>query len=127
MNEQKIILVVEDSLTLRTAISDALSLAGMRVITAGNGKDGLQMAKSEHPDLILLDLMMPEMDGITMYKFLREDAWGAHVPVIMLTAMKDDKITTWLNNEGLDFLMKDRTVLEDIAGRVALRLGVATQ
>ncbi len=85
MKKQKTVLVVEDERSLREAIGDVLRLKKFAVIEAKNGKEGLDLALSQHPDLILLDQIMPEMDGMSALKRIRNDAWGANVPVIILT------------------------------------------
>jgi DNA-binding response OmpR family regulator len=125
METRKTILIVEDSALLRDVLRDALDEAGFTVVTAENGKIGLEVAFRILPDLIMLDLIMPVMDGMTMYQRLRGDAsWGAKVPVIMLSATKTDKIMSWLSAEKLDFFMKDNYMMEDIVTSVKKRLGV---
>ena len=94
MENKKTILVVEDEKSLINAIIDALHLKNFLTLSAKNGKEGVELALSKHPDLILLDLLMPEMDGMTAFKKIREDAWGANVPVIILTNLN-------ANNEHL--------------------------
>lgn len=78
------LLIIEDELPMRTALTDALSSEGYRVLTAIDGQAGLDRALSEKPDLILLDLMMPRIDGFTVCAELRR--LGNAVPVLMLTA-----------------------------------------
>lgn len=81
-----VIEAVEDNAPLRKALHDKFSLEGFSVIDAKDGEEGLTVAMSEHPDLILLDILMPKMDGLTMMKKLRQgDEWGKHVPIIVLT------------------------------------------
>ena len=82
----KKVLIVEDEAPLRNAVSDILSFEGFDVFQAKNGQEGLETALKEHPDMILLDLMMPIMDGCTMYKRLKEDAATKDIPVIIITA-----------------------------------------
>jgi DNA-binding response OmpR family regulator len=97
------ILVVEDEAPLRTAIHDTLVNEKFDVIEATNGEEGLRSALDTHPDLILLDVIMPVMDGMTMLKKLRESGeWGKHIPVIVLTNVGSD------NNK----MINDVTVLE---------------
>jgi DNA-binding response OmpR family regulator len=120
----KTILIVEDSSLLRAVVADALSSAGFRTLEAGDGKEGLEKARGEHPDLILLDLIMPVMDGMEMYQLLRMDAWGEFVPVIMLTATKDEKLSSWLDAKKLDFFLKDNWMMNEVVARVKERLGV---
>jgi two-component system alkaline phosphatase synthesis response regulator PhoP len=87
----KSILVVDDAKNLRTMVSAYLEQEGFQVFTAANGREGLATARSEDPDLIILDLMMPEMGG---YEFLREYGREGDAPVIILTARleENDKV-----------------------------------
>lgn len=119
------ILIVEDSPLLRTVVRDALESDGFVVSEAENGKLGIEKALAEHPDLIMLDLIMPVMDGMSMFKDLRADAWGAHVPVIMFSDTDGDKVTTWMNGEKLDFFKKDNWMIEEVITKVKDRLGIA--
>ena len=121
-NTQQKILIVEDSSLLRAVMHDALESGGFIVMEAANGKEGLETALREHPDLILLDLMMPVMDGMTAYKLLRNDAWGATIPVIMLTASKESTMMTWLSAEKLDYFNKDEWMSDEVVARVKQRL-----
>ena len=121
----KSILIVEDSPLLRAVVSDALLSGGFAVSEAENGQIGLEKALTEHPDLIMLDLIMPVMDGMSMFKKLREDAWGAHVPVIMFSDTDGDKVTTWMNGEQLDFFKKDNWMIEEVITKVKDRLGIS--
>lgn len=124
MEKPKTILIVEDSKLLREVLRDSLESAGFVTLEAENGKVGLEAAMRSPPDLIILDLLMPVMDGMAMYQKLRADVWGAKVPVIMLTATKSEKITSWLNSEHLDFFLKDNWMIEEVVGRVKQRLGM---
>jgi DNA-binding response OmpR family regulator len=78
------ILVIEDELPMRTALQDCLEAEGYRVLTAAEGKTGLARALKEKPDLILLDIMLPRLDGFALCEELRRV--GHTVPVLMLTA-----------------------------------------
>lgn len=120
----KNILVVEDSPLLRAVVRDALLSGGFAVSEAENGKVGLEKALAEHPDLIMLDLIMPVMDGMSMFKELRADAWGALVPVIMFSDADGDKVTSWVNGEKLDFFKKDNWMIEEVVTKVKDRLGI---
>ena len=80
------ILVVEDNKDNMTLITDVLSSLDYEVISAKDGEEGLQVAKAEKPDLILMDLSLPRMDGWTATRQLKADAELAHIPVIALTA-----------------------------------------
>ncbi len=89
----KKILVVEDELAYLKLINSQLTGKGYKVIEAMDGKKGLEMAKKENPDLILLDIRMPVMDGMTMLGELRKEEAGKKTKVIVLTNLEpDDKI-----------------------------------
>lgn len=82
----KTILVIEDEAPLRKALEQSFRNAGFDVITAPEGQTGLEMAQKNRPDLIVLDVIMPRLDGISVLRKLRDDKeWGATVPIIMLT------------------------------------------
>ena len=93
INKDKLILLVEDNEELRKAIKNELSKY-FTVIEAPNGKEGLLMALSKGPDLIITDVMMPEMDGKELCNLLKTNFKTSHIPIIMLTALVDidDKI-----------------------------------
>lgn len=90
------ILIVEDETSLRNALRDQFTRKGFVVFEANDGETGLAMALMNHPRVILLDMMMPNMDGKTMLTLLRStNEWGKQVPVILLTNLSaDDKLTT---------------------------------
>ena len=84
---RKRILVVEDDLELVELLKFNLTNAGFAVLAATNGAQGLEQARSQSPDLILLDLMLPELDGLGVCEILRRDTATHSMPIIILTAM----------------------------------------
>jgi two-component system alkaline phosphatase synthesis response regulator PhoP len=82
----KKILVVEDEPSIIKILTRRLQTSEYEVITAFDGAEGLEKALKERPDLIISDIMMPRMDGYTFVKQLREDSYGAKIPVLILTA-----------------------------------------
>jgi DNA-binding response OmpR family regulator len=82
----KRILVVDDEEDLVVMISEALMCKGYEVITANNGQEGLEKAKTQKPDLIVLDLMLPRINGYKVCGLLKKDTRYAKIPVILLTA-----------------------------------------
>jgi len=80
------ILAVDDSATVLEMIKSVLVAEGYEVLTAADGAEGLDVARAERPDLILLDVMMPALDGYEACRRLKADAATAEIPVIMLTA-----------------------------------------
>lgn len=120
---KKKILVVDDEQDLRDAVRDALTGAGFEVVEAHNGEVGLQVALEEKPDLILLDLMMPEINGIGMLSRLRQDPWGKNATVILLTALEDaGSVAQAVEAGGNDYLIKPNIRLEDIVKKVRQHL-----
>ena len=85
------ILIVDDEADLADLLRYNLAQAGFTVITAADGVEGLAAARREHPDMIVLDVMMPRMDGIEMCRNVRQDASLRDTPIIMLTARTDDE------------------------------------
>lgn len=96
------ILVVDDEQDLLDLIEYNLRQEGFNVLKAENGKDGIQMAKEHMPDLVLLDIMMPQMDGIEVCDRMREDPTLTHIPIIFLTARSDEKTEIEGLNKGAD-------------------------
>jgi two-component system chemotaxis response regulator CheY len=88
MKKPALILLVEDDATIRDAIDMALSEEGYVVQTAPNGEAALEMAERARPDLILLDMLMPVMDGWTFARAYRERP-GPHAPIVVLTALNN--------------------------------------
>lgn len=90
MKERKTILVVEDEPDEVAYLSALFVDNGFDVISAGNGQAGFAKAKSQHPDLITLDISMPEESGVRMFRDLQEDPATAGIPVIMITGVTHD-------------------------------------
>ena len=114
------VLVVDDEENIRFLVESALQLAGMETAGADDGRAGLKMAADCRPDLIVLDVMMPELDGFEVLQRLRDS--GSRTPVIFLTARDstDDRVRG-LTAGGDDYMVKPFAVAELVA-RVQLRL-----
>ena len=91
-NMSKRILVIDDEPQIADLCRDYLVAAGFEVLTAGDGPKGLALARRERPDLVVLDLMLPGMDGLDVCRELRRDG---SVPIIMLTARAWKRATSW--------------------------------
>jgi DNA-binding response OmpR family regulator len=101
------ILVVDDDPLIRTLVEHKLRLRGFEVVSAESGEDGLKQVAVKRPDLIVLDAMMPEIDGFEVLRRLKEDAATATIPVIMLTARKQESdIVSALSSGARDYLVK---------------------
>ena len=112
----KNILVVEDDTNLRNILSESLKREGYKVSEAKNGEEGLALALSKRPELILLDIVLPSMDGVSVLGQIREDeSWGKNVKVIMLTNLNDSQSVAACMELGVhNFLVKADWTIEDI-------------
>jgi len=121
VNTKKTVLIIEDEKYLREALVDILFLKKFLTLQAKNGKDGLRIALKKHPDLILLDIIMPEMDGMALLKKIREDEWGQKVPIIILTNLSNNT-EQFLNNAEKNnitqYLIKSDWKIYDIAKKI---------
>ena len=114
------ILVVEDDRTIREGLTDALRSEGYEVLAAPDGDTGLRLGLTEDPDLVVLDLMLPGLDGFAVLERLRKD--GVETPILVLTArgLEEDKV------RGLDLGADDYVVkpfgLSELLARIRSRL-----
>ncbi|PJF22119.1 MAG: DNA-binding response regulator [Phototrophicales bacterium] len=126
------VLVVEDEETLLHNLADKLRSEGFTVYTASDGEVGLQKIRAEVPDLIVLDIMLPGLDGLSICRMVRHDASTAHIPIIMLTARgtEVDKIVGLESGAddyivkpfGLgEFLARVRAVMRRAPGRTVMQ------
>jgi len=115
----KKILIVEDELSLQGALADTFVREGFITFVAANGEEGLISALKEHPDIILLDIIMPKMGGLAMLKKLREDEWGKTVEVMILSNIDDiAQIDEVLQESVYTYLIKNNWNLKDIVQKV---------
>jgi len=127
-NKKRILVIeeVEDDILLQDVLQDKFNLEGFSVLRAKDGEEGLAIALSEHPDIILLDIILPKMDGLTMMKKLRHtNEWGKNVPIILLTNLGADneeinKAIT--ENEPAYYLVKSNYTLDDLVEKIKERL-----
>ena len=112
----KKILIIEDNPGIQMSLTDEFEAEGYRVFTAGNGNDGLKLVKDHNPDLIILDIMLPELDGYEVCKKIRME--GNTTPVIMLT-VKDKEIDKVLGLElGADDYVTKPFSVRELSARV---------
>ena len=108
------ILVVEDEPAMARGIGDALKAKGFSVLTASDGESGLELAASARPDLILLDVMLPKVNGYEVCRLLREE--GCDAPILMLTAKdQESDVVLGLNLGADDYVTKPFSVRELLA------------
>ncbi|EKD66975.1 MAG: Response regulator containing a CheY-like protein receiver domain and an HD-GYP protein [uncultured bacterium] len=123
MSTSKIILVIEDEHPILLVLRDRLRDEGYRILEARNGEDGLSIALKEHPDLIVLDLLMPIMDGISVLRNLREDEWGKTAKVIVLTNLSENEKLQEAQTFGVnDYLIKTDWKIEEVIEKIKSKL-----
>ncbi len=119
----KKILIVEDEPTLFEALEVKLKEEGFEILMARDGQEGLEISLRLKPDLLLVDILMPIMDGITMINKVREDDWGKTVPIIILTNFSDEEKQRQAKAvEVEDYLVKSDWRLTDVVDRVKAKL-----
>ena len=129
MNEKKRILVVDDEPDFASLVQANLEKEGFEVEVAYDGVEGLEKVKANPPDAIVLDVMMPEMDGYAMCAKLKEDEKYEDIPIVLLTAVASHMSTTryshadGMQTEADDYLAKPASA-EDITKSVKRLLGL---
>jgi len=124
---KKKVLLIEDDEAMLDALYDTFSGVGFNVYKTRDGKEGLSSAFSERPDVVILDLLMPKMDGTVLMERLREDDWGKEVPVIVLTNVnpeKNDILDGVITYKPAYYLVKSDVSLETIVTKVKELLGL---
>ena len=119
----KKILIVEDDKLLIKALGSKLKEKKFKILEALDGEEGLASAKKNKPDLVLCDLNMPKMDGLTMLKKMRQTDWGADMTVMVLTNYNDkEKVSEALNQYVCRYLVKSDWDLDQIAEEIEKKL-----
>ncbi len=122
--EQAPILVVDDDEHIRTLYENALTSAGLSVITAQNAREGLEMALAHHPSVVLLDIVMPPGDdGHSVVEKLRLDSWGKHARVIYLTNLSDPvDVSKAISLKSEDYIVKANTDVKEVVNLVRIAM-----
>jgi CheY-like chemotaxis protein len=123
-----VILVVDDAALARESVSRLLEFEGFQTVKASNGKEAYATLYSQRPDLVLLDLMMPEMDGITFMRMIRGHPQWETIPVIVLTGMQDDyHLVARARELGVaDLIPKATFGFQDLLHRIRRAIGART-
>lgn len=119
MLEGKVLLIVDDDLTLLEMYVERIKAEGAIVVSAGDGEAGLAQIAESKPNVILLDIMMPKMNGFDVLRKMQENPEMAVIPVILLTALNDDQ----KRNEGMklgavDYVVKSETLPIDVIAKI---------
>jgi PleD family two-component response regulator len=123
MQNAKRILIVDDEKLVVQALTQKLQQAGFRTEAAFDGKEALAKINQSKPDLVLLDIIMPKLDGISMLKKLKASDKTKNIPIIILTNLySDKKVVQALESGGTDYLIKVEYSLTEIVDQVRKKL-----
>jgi len=123
MRNAKKILIVDDEKLIVQVLTQKLQEAGFSTEAAFDGEEALSKVNQSKPDLILLDIIMPKLDGISMLKRLKADEKTKDIPVIILTNLySDKKVVEAIRSGGTDYLIKVDYTLPEIVERITKRL-----
>ena len=112
-------LIIEDDLVLQKALTEYLVAEGFEVITASDGETGVNLAMTERPDLVLLDIVLPKKDGYTVLTEVRAGAETKHVPIVLLTNLGSiSDVEKALELGATTYLVKADYKLEEITAKV---------
>jgi DNA-binding response OmpR family regulator len=125
LKDKKQVLIVEDEVRMMQMLGEELMSAGLDVLQATSGEIALRMAKESKPDLVLLDIMLPGIDGMDVLKKMRESDWGKNMPVIILTNLSANETIMGgvMRDEPSYYLIKAESSIESILEKVKEVLG----
>jgi DNA-binding response OmpR family regulator len=121
------VLVIDDETVVGTILRYAFDVDGHQTLVAGDGSTGIEMARSEHPDLIVLDLMMPDLTGYDVLEVLREDETTKDLPIVILTAVTMQRERELCLSKGADVVLIKPFDPRDVALAVGALLPPATR
>ncbi|TSC76104.1 MAG: putative two component transcriptional regulator, winged helix family [Parcubacteria group bacterium Gr01-1014_31] len=116
---KKVVLLVEDDEFLAELYATKLNLEGYEVLSAADGKKGLKLAQDKHPALVLLDIILPKLDGFEVLKGLKEDPTTKDIPVILLTNLSQkDEVKRGLDLGAADYLIKAHFMPSEVVKKI---------
>jgi len=122
LNNKTKILVIDDSATQRVMIKILLEKQGFQVVTAENGMDGINKTYSELPNLIISDIVMPELNGYQLCRLLKNEEFTSHVPIILLTNLGQSQDKFWGIRAGADSYICKETNPQELLDQVNILL-----
>ncbi|MBI4089453.1 MAG: response regulator [Candidatus Levybacteria bacterium] len=118
-NHKKKLLIIEDEPIFLELLTDKFESEEFKTFRAQTAEKGIKLALKHHPDLILLDIILPKMDGLAMLSILRKDRWGKNTPVIILSNTSDQKRVSQALKLGVyDYLVKTNFTLKELVSQV---------
>lgn len=120
IKQNKTILILEDDVPVLNALSDKLKREGFETLQAENGEVGLELATKNHPDMILLDIIMPIMDGEEFLKKIRKskETWGKKVPIMILTNLSEESKKKLEKYHPTFYFVKTSLSMNDVVEKI---------
>lgn len=123
MNEDAFVLIVEDDESIRQLYADALNAGGIKTKTAPDGKTGVLLALQHHPEVILMDITLPDINGHEAVLKIRKDPWGKTAKVIFLTnSSKPEDVYNAVKQKSVEYIVKANTEIKDVVNQVRLTM-----
>lgn len=123
MKKKSLLLLVEDDLPIINVLKERLEQEDLEILIAKDGEEGLEMALKTHPELILLDIIIPKMGGLLMLEKLREDSWGKKVKVIVLTNLSNiESEKKAIKHKVIDYITKTNCSLTELVKKIKKNL-----
>lgn len=117
------VLIVEDDVSIRNMYKDAFTAAGVGVLTAETGREGVELALHHHPEAILMDINMPDMNGHETVRTIRKDAWGKTAVIIFLTNMSDaGNVVSAVAAGSEEYIIKANTTPKEVVNKVRMAM-----
>jgi two-component system alkaline phosphatase synthesis response regulator PhoP len=124
-DQQKTILLADDDTVICEMYRERMLAAGFNVVEAHDGEEAIDQAKTHHPDLILLDIMMPKINGLDALSELKRDEETKHTPVIILTALPSEaEKVKQITTDFVDYVVKANTTPGDVVDKINAQLGI---
>ncbi len=119
LNNKKTILIVEDDLMISSIYKSKFEMDGFIVVVANNGAEGIELAKKEKPDIIMLDIILPQVDGFSVLEKIKKDKQTKLIPVIMLTNLSTEEDAAKGKELGaIDYLIKASLTPKQISEKI---------
>ena len=123
----KKVLVADDAELFRTQVADLLEEAGFDVVLAGDGVDTVRQVRDEHPDLVLLDLLMPKMTGFDVLREIHKDERTRYTPVLVMSGVYKKDVVSFLQQLGARGFIDKETIQDNLIFRVKNILSVGSE
>jgi CheY-like chemotaxis protein len=124
MSAKNKILIAEDETPIRRAMINKFSNEGFDVLEAKNGQEALDLALEKHPDIIVMDVIMPKMHGIEAVEKIRKDTWGKNIPILFVTNLSNDPKVQLVTDvdQNCDYIVKSNIKLDELVKKVRSKL-----